>query len=97
MATTSVTNQKASQALRGEGVVVTLNTADSANLVNFSAGQQCSISGTSIYGVISRVDGYGHTFNVDPIAPNLTFSSPSAPGYLKASETVVVSTIPYLP
>ena len=97
MATTSVTNQVASQALRGQDVIVTLNSSDSANLTNFQVGYQCCISGSSIYGVVSRIDSYGHTFHVTPVQPNLTFSSSSTPGYLNASETVIVSTIPYLP
>lgn len=97
MSTVSFTNQVASQALRGQDVIVALNGSDAAKLSSISVGQQASISSTSIYGVVSEIDSYGHSFHVTPIQPNLNFASPSQAGYLKASETVVVSSVPYLP
>jgi hypothetical protein len=97
MSTVSFTNQVASQALRGEDVIVSLDSTDTAKLSSISVGQQASISATSIYGVVSEIDSYGHSFQVTPIQPNFAFASPSQAGYLKATETVVVSSVPYLP
>lgn len=88
----SVTNQKASQALRGEDVVVTLDATDQANLSSILPGQECSISGVAVYGIVSRVDSYGISFEVSPLQPNLDFASPTKPGFLAASETIVITT-----
>lgn len=87
----SVTNQKASQALRGEDVVVTLSAAQQSNLANIAPGQPCSISGVAVYGVVARVDSYGTSFEVTPLQPNLDFASPSQPGYLASSATIVIT------
>jgi|688.fasta_scaffold1966648_2 hypothetical protein len=92
MPTISVTNQKASQALRGEDVVVTLDATDQANLSSILPGQECSISGVAVYGTIARVDSYGISFEVSPLQPNLDFASPTKPGFLAASETIVITT-----
>ncbi len=88
----SVTNQKASQALRGEDVVVALSAAEQSNLANILPGQECSISGVAVYGLVSRVDTYGISFEVSPLQPNLDFASPTKPGFLAASETIVITT-----
>lgn len=92
MPTITVTNRKASQALRGEDVVVTLNAADQSNLASLLPGQACSISGVAVYGTIARVDSYGISFEVSPLQPNLDFASPAKPGFLAASETIVITT-----
>lgn len=92
MPTITVTNQKASQALRGEDVVVTLDSTDQSNLANILPGQECSISGVAVYGTIARVDSYGISFEVSPLQPNLDFASPSQPGYLAASASIVITT-----
>ena len=88
----SVTNQKASQALRGEDVVVTLDATDQANLSSILPGQACSISGVAVYGTVARVDNYGISFEVSPLQPNLDFASPAKPGFLATSETIVITT-----
>lgn len=85
----SVTNQKSSQALRGEDVVVTLSAAEQSNLASIPVGTQAYISGTSVYGYVSRVDSYGTSLEVAPVQPNLDFASPTHPGYLYGAETVV--------
>lgn len=92
MPTVTVTNRKAAEALRGEGVVVTLNAADQSNLASILPGQACSISGVAVYGTIARVDSYGISFEVSPLQPNLDFASPTKPGFLAASETIVITT-----
>jgi len=85
----SVTNQKSSQALRGEDVLVTLSAAEQSNLASIPVGTEAYISGTSIYGVVARVDSYGTSLEVTPLAPNKNFASPSHPGYLYGGEVVV--------
>ena len=92
MPTITVTNQKASQALRGEDVVVTLSAAEQSNLASILPGQECSISGVAVYGTVARVDSYGISFEVTPLRPNLDFASPSQPGYLAASASIVITT-----
>ena len=44
----SLVNQKASQALRGEDVVVTLASGDLSNLANIPVGTEAYIRGTSV-------------------------------------------------
>ena len=85
----SVVNQKPSQALRGEDVVVTFSAAAQSNLASIPVGTEAYIDGTSIYGVVSRVDVFGTSLEVSPLQPNLDFASPTHPGYLYGGETVV--------
>jgi hypothetical protein len=85
----SLVNQKSSQALRGEDVVVTLASGDLSNLDSIPVGTECYISGTSVYGEVARVDSYGTSLEVSPLQPNLDFASPTHPGYLYGNETVV--------
>jgi len=91
MPTLSITNQEASQALRGEDVIVTLSAAAQSNLSIIQPGQSCSISGVPVYGLVSSVDSYGISFEVSPLQPNLDFASPSTPGYLAANETIIIT------
>jgi hypothetical protein len=92
MPTVTVTNRKASQALRGEDVVVTLDATDQANLSSILPGQACSISGVAVYGTVARVDTYGISFEVSPLQPNLDFASTSQPGYLASSASIIITT-----
>lgn len=85
----SLVNQKSSQALRGEDVVVTLASGDISNLNSIPVGTVAYIYGTSVYGEVARVDTYGTTLEVSPKQPNFNFASPSHPGYLYGGETVV--------
>lgn len=85
----SIVNQKSSQALRGEDVVVTLSAAAQSNLASIPVGTEAYISGTSIYGEVARVDVFGTSLEVSPLQPNLDFASPTHPGYLYGGETVV--------
>lgn len=91
MPTVSFTNQKASQALRGQNVIVTIDSIYQANLTSLSPGQSCSISGVAVYGIVSSVDNYGISFEVSPLKPNLDFASPLLPGYLDVNETIIVT------
>jgi hypothetical protein len=85
----SVENQKSSQALRGEDVVVTFSDIAQSTLSTIPVGTEAYIDGTSIYGVVARVDVFGTSLEVSPLQPDLDFASPSHPGYLYGGETVV--------
>ncbi len=89
---TNFTNQKASQSLRGQAVIVSLNAADSANLYLLRRGQVATNSSSGKTGTIGSIDVYGHSFRVIPIQINTDFASASTYGYLAASETVGVAT-----
>jgi len=84
-----ITNRKASQALRGQAVLVTLDATDSAQLVNFNQGMICTHDSTGKTGTINRVDYKGNSFSVNPIQPDKDFG---IYGYLAVSDTVTVST-----
>jgi hypothetical protein len=90
---TNFTNQTKSQALRGQGVLVTLNGSDAANLYLVREGQLATVSSNNKTGTIGRVDVYGNTFIVDPIQPDRSFdSAPAIYGYLNSAETIIVNT-----
>lgn len=83
----TVTNQIAAPALRGQGVKVTLNAADSANLATMVLGTVCTASGSSNTGTIISIDKYGNSFEVSPISPATRFDG-TAQGQLAAAVTV---------
>jgi hypothetical protein len=85
----TVTNRKASQALRGQSVKVTLNAAQSANLSSFQVGMRCQAGSFVTLGYIGSVDYFGNSFKVIPAQPNKEFG---ANGYLSALETITVVT-----
>lgn len=89
---TVVTNRKASQSLRGQAVIVTLDSTDAENLADFSEGMVCTVSSSSETGTIHSVDYPGNSFKVSPIQPNLTFQSTTGGvyGYLAVDETISV-------
>ena len=89
---TAVTNRRASQSLKGQAVLVTLDSTDAAQLANFSEGMLCTNGSSSKTGTINRVDYEGNTFSVSPIQPDTTFESATVYGYLAVSETVTVNT-----
>jgi hypothetical protein len=84
---TTVTNRVASSALRGQGVKVTLDSTDSANLATMVLGTVCTASGSSNTGTIAEIDVYGNSFIVAPISPATRFDG-SVAGQLAASVTV---------
>lgn len=88
MPTLTLTNQVASQALRGQNVKVTLSTGDAANLSSLKKGMKCQGNTFSALGYIYRVDSVGNSFEVVPAQPDLYFG---AEGYLKSSVTVTVT------
>jgi hypothetical protein len=87
----TVTNRKASQALPGQSVTVTLDNTDSAVLDEIIVGRQCTIAGGKI-GYVDRVDLYGHSFSIAPDMPQNGFHTQNTPGYLAVSTEVFVVT-----
>ena len=83
----TVTNQVAASALRGEGVKVTLNSTDTANLATMVLGTICTASGSSNTGTIASIDTVGNSFIVNPISPASRFDG-TAPGQLAAAVTI---------
>ena len=71
----TLTNQVASQSLRGESVKVTLNESDSQQLPNLQVGMLCvnSDSFPKKIGYISSVDYFGNSFGITPVQPDRTF------------------------
>jgi hypothetical protein len=88
MPTITLTNQVASQALRGENTKVTLSAADAANLSSLSVGMRCQGSTFSAFGYIYSIDSVGNSFEVIPAQPDFYFG---AEGYLKSTVTVTVT------
>lgn len=88
MPTLTLTQQVASQALRGQNTKVTLSTADAANLSSLSVGMQCQGNTFSALGYIYSIDSVGNSFEVIPAQPDFYFG---AEGYLKSSVTVTVT------
>jgi hypothetical protein len=88
MPTLTLTNQIASQALRGQNTKVTLSTADAANLSSLREGMRCQGSTFSALGYIYSIDSVGNSFEVIPAQPDFYFG---AEGYLKSTVTVTVT------
>lgn len=84
---TQITNIKASQALRGQAVIVTLAGDEVDELAGFSEGMLCTHDQSGATGTINRVDYYGTSFSVNPIQPDKTFG---IYGYLPVDATVTV-------
>ena len=88
----TVTNQVASQALRGQAVKVTLSGADVVSyLGDLELRELCTVDSTGETGTIISIDGKGNSFKVSPIEPDNTFSSGG--GYLAAGETVIIGEV----
>ena len=91
MATITVTNQIASEALQGQVVTVSLNQTETVSkLPNLVLGHLCTIGSSSNIGYISSIDTYGTSFKVTPQYPFSSFQSTTV-GYLTAADTVVIS------
>ena len=88
MPTLTLTNQVASQALRGQNVKVILSTGDAANLSSLKEGMKCQGSTFSALGYIYNIDSVGNSFEIIPAQPDIYFG---AEGYLKSSVTVTVT------
>jgi hypothetical protein len=84
-----MTNLVASQALRGQSAKVTLSLEEFSTFLGNPLAQIGTVMYTDgIYGTIGSIDSFGNSFEIVPIQPNLTFSSPDLPGYLKEGANV---------
>jgi len=86
----SVTNQNSSPANAGQSALVTLNTADSAQLATLVAGTKATCGSNSKIGYVTNVDKLGNTFEVQPTTQQTRFDSSSTPYVLNATETIVL-------
>ena len=81
-------NAKASPALRGQSVTITLDPAvdgyPEATWINAAV----SVDSSSKTGTITSIDINGVSFKVTPVQPNLRFDSASTPGILALGETI---------
>jgi hypothetical protein len=90
---TALTNQTASQALKGQDAIVSLNGTQSANLAALFIGQRAVVSTSGDQGYISAIDLYGTSFKVKPQYPSnyfCSYVSSNHIGILNAAETVTV-------
>ena len=85
----TLTNQVASQALRGQSVKVTLDTTDAAELVNINIGDVCTISTSGNTGTVYSIDTYGNSFKIIPIQPDKSCIG-SLSAYLAVSDTITI-------
>lgn len=87
-----VTNTKASPALRGQNVVVTLTGAETlSKLSAITIGQQATIDSSGYVGYVSSIDTYGYSFKIAPKIPTGNLSSTSTPAVLAAAETITLA------
>lgn len=83
----TVTNRKAQPALRGQSVMVTLDSTDAAVLGSLEIGTTCTVDATSHTGQIVSIDTKGNSFKVTPTEPDQYFSG-SAMGLLPNNITI---------
>lgn len=83
----TVTNQVAAPALRGQGVKVTLSSAQTSVLSTLKVGTTCTAATSLNKGIVASVDVFGNSFIVNPVSPAGSFSG-SAAGQLAASVVI---------
>lgn len=90
-----LTNQKSSQALRGQNVKITLSAADAATYLDtLYIGMECRDDASfEFLGFIYSIDYKGNSFEVAPIQPDKTFQDAQRKGYFNADSDVFVGTI----
>ncbi len=81
-------NQRAAQALKGEGVIVTVHQSQLGDLQEIEKGQLATITDGPT-GLVHSVDYKGTTFNVSPIQPDRFFG---VYGFLAYGAVVTVTT-----
>jgi hypothetical protein len=85
-----ITNEVASQALRGQNVKVTLTTSDANNLLpTLQIGTEVQEDAFSTIGYVYSVDLYGNSFEVIPTQPDKVFGGE---GYLPATTIINIAT-----
>jgi hypothetical protein len=83
------TNRIAAPALAGQGVLVTLDSTDSAALLPLLAVGTKATVGQNV-GYVCRVDVMGNTFEVNPTTKAKYWESASTPGQLAVSATITI-------
>lgn len=84
------TNRVASSALKGEGVMITLDSTETLSVLpNLINGQKCT-NGNSKVAYINSVDYLGRSFSVMPANPDQQFDSAATPGVLNVAETITI-------
>lgn len=91
MATKEFTNQRASQSLNGQSVLVTVADDEVEDMQDISEGMLATNDSSSKTGTVGSVDYFGKSFKVKPIQMDKNFESEGVYGYLAANETVVVT------
>ncbi len=88
----TATNRVASQALRGQAVLVTLDSTETlSKLPDITIGQQATLGSSSAVGNVSFIDTYGHYFEITPKTPALNLASSSTPGVLAVGEVITLA------
>lgn len=83
------TNRVAAPALEGQGVLVTLDTTDSAAILPTLLVGSKATTGQNV-GYICRVDSLGKTFEVNPTIKANRWDSSSTPGQLAVGAVVTI-------
>lgn len=82
-------NIKASQALRGEVVTVTMDPTVDGYPEPTWLNSLVTADSSGKAGIITRVDKFGVSFEITPIQPDKRFDSEGTPGILSADETII--------
>lgn len=87
----TATNRVASSALRGESVIVTLDSTETlSKLPNVTVGQQATLGSSSLVGYVESVDTYGNSFKIATKTPATNLASSSTPGVLAVDEVITL-------
>jgi hypothetical protein len=84
-----LTNIRASQALRGEVITVTLDPSTDGYPDSGWLNNLVTVDSSGKKGIVSNIDRFGVTFQVTPIQPDRRFDTDSTPGILSAGEQII--------
>lgn len=90
MSTYGIVNRKDAQALKGQGVLVTLSPDEAAQMENWAVGDLATADTSGKTGTIGRIDSFGNTILINPIQPDRSFDS-GVYGYLGVNEAVTIT------
>lgn len=94
MPTITITNQVASQALRGENVKITVDlSSNQAEFDQLVVGQACVNNQSGAEGYVYSIDSFGNTFEITPLQPDFNMANNDAgnSGYFAANEDVIIT------
>lgn len=87
----TATNRVSSSALRGESVLVMLDSTETiTKLPAITIGQQCTLGSSSFVGFVCSVDYLGNSFEITPRTPVGNLSSSTTPGILTVDEVITI-------